>query len=68
MSEKLAAQAPLSFAPGPSHAKTIIEVDPTRTFQAILGLGSSLEHSTCYNIGRLPPEQQEKVIESLVDP
>lgn len=67
MSEKLSAQAPLSFTPGPSRAKTIIEVDPTRTFQTIVGLGSSLEHSTCYNISRLPPEQQEKVVESLVD-
>ncbi len=68
MSQKLSAQAALNFAPGPTRAKTIIEVDPTRTFQSILGLGSSLEHSTCCNISRLPPAQREKVVESLVDP
>ncbi len=68
MSERMSTQAPLSFTPGPSRAKTIIEVDPARTFQTIVGLGSSLEHSTCYNISRLPPEQQEEVVASLVDP
>ena len=67
MSQKLSPQPPLNFAAGPSDAKTTIHVDPSRTFQSILGLGSSLEHSTCYNISRLPSDQQEKVMESLVD-
>lgn len=68
MSKRLAAQEPLRFAPGESDAKTVIRIDTNRTYQSILGLGSSLEHSTCYNISRLPREQRVKVVESLVDP
>jgi len=57
----------MDFRAGPSTAKTTIHIDSARTFQSILGLGSSLEHSTCFNISRLPKDQQEKVMESLVD-
>jgi O-glycosyl hydrolase len=66
MIQRLSPQPPLNFVAGLSDAKTIIRVDPGRTFQSILGLGSSLEHSTCYNISKLPQEQQAKVVESLV--
>lgn len=67
MSQRLASQPAMRFVEGPSDTKTTIHVDPDRTFQSILGLGSSLEHSTCYNISRLPRDRQERVIESLVD-
>ncbi|MEN6428542.1 MAG: glycoside hydrolase family 30 beta sandwich domain-containing protein [Phycisphaerales bacterium] len=66
MGQKLCSQPPASWTAGPSNAQTIIHVDSTQTFQSILGLGSSLEHSTCYNISRLPSNQQEEVMESLV--
>lgn len=45
-----------------------IEVDPKQIYQSILGMGSSLEHTTCYNLARLGPEQMDEVIERLVDP
>jgi O-glycosyl hydrolase len=67
MSQRLSPQTPASFLAGPSNAKTAIRVDSGKTFQSILGLGSSLEHGTCYNISRLPGDQQEKVMERLVD-
>jgi glucosylceramidase len=67
MSQRLSAQTPASFLAGPGSAKATIHVDSGRTFQAILGLGSSLEHSTCYNISQLPRDQQDKAMESLVD-
>ena len=68
MGKRLTAETPQRFAAGRSNAKTVIRVDPQRKFQSILGLGSSLEHSTCYNISKLPKPQQEKVVQSLVDP
>jgi len=43
-------------------------VDDTTSYQSVLGLGSSLEHSTCYNLTMLPPDQRERVLESLVHP
>jgi glucosylceramidase len=67
MRQRLASQPVMHFVEGPSDAKTTTHVDSGRTFQSILGLGSSLEHSTCYNISRLPRDQRDKVMESLVD-
>jgi len=45
-----------------------IAIDPLKRYQSILGLGSSLEHSTCYNLSRLPKEEQEAAVEKIVDP
>ncbi|MFC1793212.1 glycoside hydrolase family 30 beta sandwich domain-containing protein, partial [Planctomycetota bacterium] len=42
-------------------------IDDRKTYQTIIGFGSSMEHSTCYNISLLPPARQKKVIESIVD-
>ncbi|MBN2129052.1 MAG: hypothetical protein JW741_06120 [Sedimentisphaerales bacterium] len=67
-SRRLSAQLPLRFTAGSGGERTVIRVDETRTFQTILGLGSSLEHSTCYNISRLPRRRQAEVVESIVDP
>ena len=54
---------------GVTHVKRpVIEVNPKRTYQSILGLGSSLEHTTCYNLFRLGPEKMDEVLERLVDP
>ena len=68
LSRRLSAQLPLRFTSGPSRERIVIRVDETRTFQTILGLGSSLEHSTCYNLSRLPPERRAQAVESIVDP
>lgn len=67
MNHRLAAREPLPIDAGPARAVTVIRIDPGRTFQSILGLGSSLEHSTCHNIRLLPRSEQERVVESLVD-
>ncbi|MBY0588047.1 hypothetical protein K2X85_12775 [bacterium] len=46
----------------------LIEVDPTQTFQTILGMGTSLEPTTCFNIHQLEPADQDLVVRKLVDP
>jgi glucosylceramidase len=45
-----------------------IDVDPTQSFQTILGLGTSLEPTTCFNIHQLAPADQDEVIQRLVNP
>jgi O-glycosyl hydrolase len=45
-----------------------ITIDDTKTFQTIVGLGSSLEPTTCYNLSLLPEEDRRKVIRNLVHP
>jgi glucosylceramidase len=68
MSRALSAQPDIVFAPLDGTGKTSIRIDEKMTFQTIVGLGNSLEHSTCYNISLLPREKQEQVIESIVCP
>jgi glucosylceramidase len=48
--------------------RAVVDVDPSRRFQTLLGMGSSLEPTTCFNISQLPPEKQDEVVERLVDP
>ena len=71
LQHKLADQSPLSFEPvdtRQSPAANVIVVDESHTFQTILGLGSSLEHSTCFNLSQLPAAQRAEVIERLFHP
>jgi hypothetical protein len=67
MKKKMASEIDAVFVPVRSMPKSAIIVDDKINFQTIIGFGSSLEHSTCYNISLLGPEQQEKVLESIVD-
>lgn len=65
---RLTPQPELRFRPGRASGKGILQVDDTTTYQSVLGLGSSLEHSTRYNLSLLPADRRESVIESLVHP
>ncbi|MBL9135100.1 MAG: hypothetical protein JNK85_04495 [Verrucomicrobiales bacterium] len=66
--DQLSPQPALRFESASRSSREVIEVDDTVAHQSILGLGSSLEHSTCYNLSLLPAERRERVIESLVHP
>ena len=67
MKNKLLQQTDAVFTPIRQLSKSAIVVNDETTFQMIIGLGSSLEHSTCYNISLLPPASQKEVLESIVD-
>jgi len=45
-----------------------IEVDPAQRFQTILGIGSSLEHATCFNLSKLDSGKRDEAIDRLVNP
>ncbi|MBL9137753.1 MAG: hypothetical protein JNK85_17910 [Verrucomicrobiales bacterium] len=45
-----------------------ITVDPSTTFQTLLGIGASLEPTTCSNLFRLPKPERERVMDRLVHP
>ena len=66
MQHTLSEQPALVF--GTERPEADIQIDDTVRYQTILGLGSSLEHSTCYNISLLPPEEQELAVERIVGP
>jgi glucosylceramidase len=67
MKKKMASDTNVVFSPVDSFGKSTIIVNDKIGFQTIIGLGSSLEHSTCYNISLLPPDRQKEVLESIVD-
>jgi len=46
----------------------VIKLNPQKTYQSILGMGASFEHTTCFNLFKLGPERMTETIEKLVDP
>jgi len=50
----------------PQDREADFHIKDTATSQSILGLGSSLEHSTCYNLSLLPPEAREEALTRIV--
>ncbi len=46
----------------------VIEIDPTRTGQKLLGLGGSLDHASCFNLSKPPKEKRDEIIAKYVDP
>jgi len=45
-----------------------IAIDLTQVRQSVLGIGSSLEHSTCHNLSQLDPAARAEAIERLFNP
>jgi hypothetical protein len=45
-----------------------VKVDATMVFQTMLGMGASLEATTCSNLWRMLPEDRELLMTQLVDP
>lgn len=68
MTSRLSPQPEVRFVPAQRSSSTTIRVDDGITYQSVLGLGSSLEHSTCYNLSLLPADRRERVLESVVHP
>lgn len=66
----LAEQPPMKFGKtdGRKTPAATFTIDEGRKFQTILGLGSSLEHSTCFNLSQLSPQRRAEVLERLFDP
>ena len=65
---KLSPGEALSWSKEAPASTTLINVDPSITYQSILGMGASLEHATCWNLSQLEPEKRAGAIESLVCP
>lgn len=68
MAKTLTHEAPLEFGRGRPEGAELIEIDEKTAYQTVLGIGSSLEHATCFNISLLAPEKQGEVVKKLVDP
>ncbi|OEH91538.1 glycoside hydrolase family 30 beta sandwich domain-containing protein [Bacillus solimangrovi] len=47
---------------------TTINVNPNIEYQSILGIGTSLEESTIYNLSLMSPEKRDEVLRKMIDP
>lgn len=69
MTQTLTQGTSIPLKPSDRSGKIIsITVDPEKTYQPILGLGSSFEHTTCYNLFKLGPELMAETLEKLMHP
>jgi glucosylceramidase len=68
LQQRISAQLPLVFAEASGTPPDRVEIEDATTFQTILGLGSSLEPTTCSNFWRMAPADRESLMERVVDP
>lgn len=67
LKQRLTEQPPLAWQATGRTRGSRIEVNPAETYQTMLGLGSSLEPSTCWNLSLMSVEDRERTMERLVD-
>ncbi len=68
LKHRLAEQSALEWQAAPGSSEIRIEVNPAVEFQKMLGLGSSLEPSTCSNLWRMSEVDCERTLERIVSP
>ena len=66
--QTISPQPPLAFTNTPVATPDRVEIEDTTTFQTILGLGSSLEPTTCSNFWRMTVADREELMERVVNP
>jgi O-glycosyl hydrolase len=66
--QRLAAQAPQRWLPGPAPAGTTVVVDPTRRYQMMTGFGASMTDSAAYVLSKLPAATRDKTMADLFSP
>ena len=45
---------------------TTINIDPEKEYQSMMGIGSSMEESTVYNLVKMSPAKQDELLKQLV--
>jgi len=68
LSQRLSPQPSLAFNVTTGRLEDRVEVEDKVTFQKMLGLGSSLEPTTCSNFWRMAAADRETLMERVVDP
>ncbi len=68
MANQLSEKAALDITSVDDQELTEIYVNPEKTYQEFLGMGTSLEEATINNLIQLTPEVQDEFLRKLVDP
>ncbi|NBI30235.1 glycosyl hydrolase [Chengkuizengella sp. YPA3-1-1] len=65
---KLSKQEDITLTKPSDEEVTTIHIDPAIEYQTMLGIGTSLEESTIYNLSLMSPEKRDEVLRKLIDP
>src|SRR5258705_1218909 len=67
---RLSATDTVAFKPmgQPLETQICVFVDPTRTFQTILGIGGALTDASAETFAKLPPAKQQEILNAYFDP
>ncbi|MBT2523549.1 carbohydrate-binding protein [Arthrobacter sp. ISL-28] len=65
---KLSQQNDIALGTAGRNFGQVINIDPAKAYQSILGVGSSMEDSTIRNLSLMTPGVRSKVLQSLFDP
>lgn len=68
MTNQLTQKPALDLTKPSNQQMTTIHVNPNKTYQTFLGMGTSLEGSTIWNLNQLDKKTREKFIDDLVNP
>jgi glucosylceramidase len=68
LAKKLAEQPPIAWQAAAPSEGARIRVNPGATFQTMLGMGSSLEPATCWNLSRMSAADRDRTLQRLVSP
>ena len=66
LENKLSARTPTNFSHTLPKTTASILIDEKRTYQTVFGIGSSLEHSTCFNLSLMTDKDRTDVLRHLL--
>jgi len=68
--QRLAKTGELSFdyLPQPSEKQEAIFLDPSKTFQTVLGIGGALTDASAETFYKLPKDKQQEILKAYFDP
>ncbi|MFF7791282.1 carbohydrate-binding protein [Streptomyces sp. NPDC007991] len=65
---KLSQQDDIALAASGRNFGQVINIDPAKAYQSMLGVGSSMEDSTIHNLAMMSPAVRTKVLRAVFDP
>jgi glucosylceramidase len=66
--KRLASESPLEWKPARGSTTDAVVLDPSRTYQEVLGFGAALTDAACYVIDRLPADSRDKLLREFFHP
>lgn len=66
--ERLSYQGELAAGTNPAASQTAVKLDPSKTYQTIIGFGGAFTEAAAYTLSRISPDKRAEVISKYFDP